>query len=261
MSRSEGVPHGVRYQVRFVTQRPESGPVLFEFADPAPTWALDTPATAEPALELLCVPGQAGDTAPLDEMLAWVGHAGTPLPITLQGTQVIWSSRRAAILTTPERMEAVRLALIEFAHYEQELARLERAIAAGWADLQAVTPLSFRATRRDLERQDELGEQVRRVHALRMTCARLLPHLHRPALLLPALANQLGERLRERLRVEDRIEYVSQQLEVYDRVYEMVSQRLSDLRQSGEEQTLEWIIILLLAAETLLLLVGLLNGQ
>jgi uncharacterized Rmd1/YagE family protein len=82
-----------------------------------------------------------------------------------------------------------------------------------------------------------------------------VPHLYQLRPHLSLLANQFVDRLRERTHVEARHEALVSQLDVFDRVYEMSSQRISDYPASRKEQTPEWIIIVLLAAETLLLLI------
>ena len=73
-----------------------------------------------------------------------------------------------------------------------------------------------------------------------------------------ARANALGQRLREKSRVEDRHESLDGQLATSERIYEMTSQRISDYLASRAERKLEWIIIVLLAAEVVLLLAELL---
>jgi hypothetical protein len=67
---------------------------------------------------------------------------------------------------------------------------------------------------------------------------------------LPAVAQKLGAELRERAKVETRLKTVDGQLEVFEHIYEMSSQRIGEYRASREEHILEWIIIVLLAAET-----------
>jgi uncharacterized Rmd1/YagE family protein len=52
-----------------------------------------------------------------------------------------------------------------------------------------------------------------------------------------------------------RLETADGQLEVFEGVYEMSGQRMGEYRAAREEHVLEWVIILLLAAELLLLLV------
>jgi len=92
----------------------------------------------------------------------------------------------------------------------------------------------------------------------RMRLTRIAPHLAQAQARLSPLANQLKDRLREKTCVEDRIEGVAAQLDVFERVYEMSSQRISDYKSSRQSHTLEWVIIVLLAAETLILFIELL---
>ena len=71
----------------------------------------------------------------------------------------------------------------------------------------------------------------------------------------------LGERLRERTRLVERAEFASQQLEVYERVYEQAGQRRNDFLLQRSSNQLEWIIILLLLTQIVLVLVEMLGGQ
>ncbi len=59
------------------------------------------------------------------------------------------------------------------------------------------------------------------------------------------------------MRVTDRMEFVGSQLEVFERVYEMCGDRANEFAYSRKETTLEWVIILLLAMETIILLIDL----
>ena len=58
--------------------------------------------------------------------------------------------------------------------------------------------------------------------------------------------------------IEERHDALSSQLDVFERVYEQTAQRISDFTTAQQSRTLEWIIIVLLAAESLLLLIDLL---
>src|SRR5262249_28130901 len=155
--------------------------------------------------------------------------------VTLHNTQVVWHPARAAILAPPDRLEALLLAVVEFSFYERELGKLERAVARSWLDLEADTPLAFEVTAGGLDRVEEVGRRVQQALAARARHARLAPRLYRPGAHLSSLANQLGERLREHARVEDRLEHLAGQLEVFDRVYEMSSQRISEFRTARQE--------------------------
>ena len=76
--------------------------------------------------------------------------------------------------------------------------------------------------------------------------------------MMTALANQLADRLREKAHVEERGEAVAAQLEVFERIYEMNSQKIGDFAIARQSHALEWIIIVLLATEALLLLLDIL---
>jgi hypothetical protein len=58
---------------------------------------------------------------------------------------------------------------------------------------------------------------------------------------LIAAAQKLGDELRERARIESRLETVDAQIEVYEGVYEMASQRMGEYRAAREEHVLEWV--------------------
>jgi uncharacterized Rmd1/YagE family protein len=93
------------------------------------------------------------------------------------------------------------------------------------------------------------------VFARRIRYARIEPHLYRPDARFAAAGYKLGEELREKAEVEARLEAVDGQLEVFEHVYEMASQRMGEYRAAHEEHFLEWVIIVLLGAEALLMLV------
>jgi uncharacterized Rmd1/YagE family protein len=88
--------------------------------------------------------------------------------------------------------------------------------------------------------------------------ARIEPHLYAPGASLAVAGQKLGEDLRERSRAEARAEAVDGQLEVFEHIYEMASQRLGEYRAARSGQIMETIIIVLLAMETLLMLFQLL---
>ena len=89
-----------------------------------------------------------------------------------------------------------------------------------------------------------------------MRHVRIEPHLVDPAATLPPLAAELGEALCEKARIEDRLEAIDGKLEVFEYIYEMVSQRLADCTQHKQGVGVEWLIVALLAAELVLTIVG-----
>ena len=88
-----------------------------------------------------------------------------------------------------------------------------------------------------------------------MRLARMEAHLSGPDARLGAAGQRLGEALREKAQTEARAEIVGGQLEVFEHIYEMSAQRMGEYRAARQEDILEWVIIVLLAAEALLLAV------
>jgi hypothetical protein len=265
-------PDAVQHRVCFVEQPGAGQTVLLEFTDPVACRAVIVSTEAvvvlkagvpcpDDAMDILVVPGSSrDDPSATDELMKWVmdkdppGMA-PPITITLHGAHIVWRPRRAAIVAAPERTQSLLLALVDFSFYEKELGKLERTTAESWPQLEADMSLAFEVTARDLDRLENVGRQVQRMLIVRMRHARLGPRLYRPGAHLPSLANQLDERLREFARIEDRLDGLAAQLEVFDRVYEMSSQRFSEFRTTKQQTSLEWVIIVLLAAETLLLVI------
>ncbi len=216
------------------------------------------------SLALLMVPcPDRDDAALLERARAWVDgdsdSAQKCLLISLQGAQILWSPGRAAVLAPAERLPAVRPALIEFSQHEAALRDIEREVEAGWPDLEADSPLAFDFQEKALGRREELARRFQRVIGLRARLARLVPQVHRPLIHPPTLASQVSERLRERTRLIDRLEFIGGQIEVFDHVYEMCSQRASDYMHSRKGHTLEMIIIAVLCAQIILQIVELLS--
>ena len=261
-------------RIRFVAQAGGGDSVLMSFADPFPRQALMAaskwkgPLTAAAgsegdAVDILTVPHPPDDNPRLREELSnWVQESSlagvaTPIGTVFHGAQVFWRPGRAAILAAPDRLELLLLALVDFNYYESELRKLEKEVAAAWPELEADSHLAHEVKLADLERREVLGDRMGHALQRRMRYARLEPHLHRASAHLSLQAQELGARLREKSRVEERLEALCGQLELFDHVYEMASQKLSEYRASRQELKLELIIIVLLAAETVMLLLSL----
>ncbi len=264
-------------RIRFVLQAGAGQEVLLEFTDPTPSRAVSVSAGSQSleesqapsvgeGLDILLVNSPPNDQLGWSaEPLNWVAETtapGTaaPIAITIHGAQVIWGTSRAAIMAAPDRAAPFLLALVEFSYYEIELRRLEREVAENWPLLELDTPLANSVTALDRERFEAIGQRMEQTLRRRMRLARITPHLHQPRAYLSPLANQLLDRLREKNHVEDRAEALAAQLEVFERIYEMTSQKIGDFTAARKERTLEWVIIVLLAAEVVLLLIDILNS-
>ena len=219
-------------------------------------------------LELVVLPADDADGTQDGEgheaaALAWVAACRADMPpvqVPLYGTTVIWSPSRAAILAPHAALVAVREALLDFARCDAALRRLEGEAGVLLGRLDEDAPCAVEFDERHIDRQASLEERFRRSVRLRADLATLAPAVLRPPVHPPTLAAQLGERLRERTRLADRLEFVQAKADVLDRVYDLCAQRVGDFAIARRHLRLEWVIIVLLAAELVVLLVEVLAG-
>lgn len=176
-----------------------------------------------------------------------------PLAMPLYGTHVLWSARRAVAIGPADRLPAMRTAIVEFAEREAELRDCERRIAAALEHVDADAPLAFEFDDGALPRRRELSGRFVEAISLRRRLAVLAPVLQRPAPQPPTLAGQLGERLRDRGRIAERLEHAVEQADLLERVYAGCGDRVAEFVSSRRHLALEWVIVLLLAAEVVLI--------
>lgn len=262
------------HRIRFMSEANDGQEVILDLPDPAPCKAvreqseasLPLSPTAEIPADTLEIFVSATDSNSTSEPLIgemtwlneWMPSGSSPVITRLHGTLVVWLRGRMMVQTSPDRVDSILRALVEFSYYENELRKLEQETEQAWAQLKLHTPLAHQVSTRDLDRSEEVGRQMEQAFDRRMRLARISPRLYLPGAYLTSLANQLGQRLRERLRTEERLETLESQFEVFERIYEMTGQRISEFRAARQSHVLEWTIIILLAMETLLLLLDIL---
>lgn len=264
-----GLPAGTLFhRVAFVLTPPDRAAVLAELpaalGHSAVAVGSGAPANGD-ELFVLAVPAE-DDADLLARVRDWAdppayGCDRTGQLVTLQGAHVVSTPNRVALVTAPDRLEPARRAVLEAAYYEAELSAVERELADLWPDLRADTPLAFEFAERNVRQRARLAERFVRVLGLRARLARITPHVLAPHAHPPTLASQLGERLRERGRMSHRVEALSAQIEVFERVYEGCGQKASEFMIARTGHTLEWVIIVLLLTQTVLVCVELFGGK
>ncbi|MEZ6068385.1 MAG: hypothetical protein R3B90_22335 [Planctomycetaceae bacterium] len=212
-------------------------------------------------LHLLLIPADAVEEAdwfgPVQQWVAGDGASASSEPpreshlLTLQHVRIHWSPRRIAIIGAPERLPSLRRVVLECTWYIRELDAIERELAENWPSLDSDLDQAYIYDAPADQDREEIARRFKAVFRLRARLARVAPHLLSPQLYPPTLASQVGERLRERLRLEQREEFVSDQIEVFEDVYEMCGQRASEFRHARTVNTLEIIIIVLLGVQIL----------
>jgi hypothetical protein len=219
------------------------------------TYEAKAPLPGGATMALACVPATAGE--PIDGLRGWVesdpeARGAPPVWMSFQGTHVHWSTGRCAIAAPLDRIAGVRAAILEATAHERALRSVEEAMASAWPALESDADLAFEFEEAAVGRRRELRERLHRTLVLRARLARIAPYLLAPLAHPPTLASQVGERLRERLRMPTRHEAAATQLEVFRDAYDMCGQRASEFMLARTGHRLEWVIIILLAAQLFL---------
>jgi hypothetical protein len=179
--------------------------------------------------------------------------------MTFQGVMLVWAQDRLALLGPPERLEVLKPLAAELSYYEHELRELEKALGAWWPELEADSGPAFEINDKTAGQKKRLAQRFRDLLHLRARLTRILPMILTPHVYPPTLASQISERFRERTRLAHRLEVLQEQLEVYERVYDTCSQRVSDYTANRKSNILEMIIIVLLIAQVVLSLFEILS--
>jgi hypothetical protein len=201
--------------------------------------------------------------SPAAAATAWVAAAlvsagGAPaVGVPLYGCHVVWAPGRAAVIGPESRLGQLRAALLEFAAREAELRAAERRailLLDGSEDDAAAT---FVVDERLSSRLADAASRYREAVSVRRQLAALSPAIHAPPVHPPTLASQLGERLRDRTRLAERHEHAVEKTELAERVAETCGQRAAELVIARRQVALEWAIVVLLVAQTALLITDL----
>ncbi|MCA9044241.1 MAG: hypothetical protein KDA69_07975 [Planctomycetaceae bacterium] len=265
--RAATFPDGTqRLAVRFVDRAASQGTVLLEIPAPVQINAIEISAEEISAddehleVEILAVPeangknGSAADHADtLQAMQSWVEkHATQPtLVITFQGVHIFGTTRRVAFLGHPSRLNSIRQALLEASYFELEQRRIEQWAYATWPNAEQDLPSAFEFSEASLEDKQQIQKRFEALLRIRARLSRISLHVYAPHIYPPTLASQIGERLRERTQLAHRHEVLWEQLEVYNEIYEMCAQRVSDYTLTRSANALEWVIIVLLLIQIL----------
>jgi hypothetical protein len=268
---------GSELHIRFVERATSGDVVCMRFKDPAESYAVWKDGPALKAKDGSGDAPEGSDDIPkgsddiLDVVLLslaenrqdfaeWLEPAqdpdgAPPVYVKSRALELWWRPGRVMLKCDTEQVRELLDAVVEFSHYERELRRTEREIAASWNEVEQDKALAFDVTVTDLRESERTAARMARVFGRRIRHARTEPHLYAPDSRLPSVARKLGEDLREKARTEARSETVNSQLEVFEHIYEMASQRMGEYKAARQGHLMEWAIIWLLVAEALLMLV------
>jgi hypothetical protein len=268
------------YRISFSERETPGETVLRRFRDPAPQVAVGRIASVEEILsspdadshrerlDFIFLPS--GSATPIDlqrRAEGWIvgqpdaGQDGEPTPpaidLVLQSDRIVWRPGKAVVVGSARRLDDWLPGLVDFSFYEAELGRLERELADGWPTAEADVALTHSVGAGALARREHVNQTTRETALRRIRLARLSPHLEKPTLSLSGPARRLVSELANQADVADRLKYVDDRLEVFENLYELANDRLSEYSHFVREYRLELWIVALLVVEALLILVEL----
>lgn len=176
------------------------------------------------------------------------------IDLVLQSDRVLWRPGRAVVLGAGRRLPDLLAGLIDFSFYEGELRRLEQELDEDWPAAEADVPLTHGVERAALARREHVNQMTRHTALRRIRLARLAPHLEKSSAALPGPARRLSAELALQAETVERLKYVDDRLEVFENLYELANDRLSEFAYFRQEYRLEGWIVVLLVVEALLIL-------
>lgn len=263
---------GIRaLRIRFVSHLPDGTRPMESFIHPHRCFALaevanpsdvvGSPPGGGPLVDLSVLLLPAGSATPFEwqrRAEEWMQPGPAPgspptIDLLVRSERALWRPGQAAIFGAPDRCDELLPGLVQFAFYEHELRKLEQGLDAEWDTVEADIPLTHSVGRPALERREHVDAMTRRTSVRRMQLVRLESCLEKPSPALASPARRLAGELAVQAEVLERLHWADDKLEVYEDLYELANDRLSEFTYFLREYRLEaWIIVLLLAEVVLM---------
>ena len=172
--------------------------------------------------------------------------------ISLNGEKLFWIPGKAILRNSGTMSTKFFQYLVAFSFYEAELRKLEKEIKESWSSVEKDIEFTYQVTPSSIQQSSHVNERTRQVTLQRMRCIRIKE-------LLDRVSSSAGllEQLFERLDCERRLDSVEAQLEIYEDVYELANDRISEFKYFHVEAKLEIFIIFLLLAEVVVMILEL----
>lgn len=242
-------------RIRFLPE-PAAGDVICRFTEPRAVAAASV--SIEPSgLSLLPADAENGDLVVIiaPTALGLEDHPDGPKPVVLKNESgtVRWRPGRAVLECSAANSESLLAAVIGFAFLEGELRRLEQELLPYEISAPADAAIAYRIERSSRAEWERLAQTMKHLSLLRLTFARLEPHLASPPRTLDLEGRRAAAGLVARSGVRARLESFGNRLEACEDLYEGAVDRITDFRWYRKGEILETIIIVLLVLEVILM--------
>lgn len=203
---------------------------------------------AEEGAHLIHLPGGDAAEATLREAVeAWAGGRGGQ-ELVFRSERLLWRPGRMAIIGNAD-IDTYRVALGTWDHLIATLAGIEARAEALWRTAHDDIDLTHGLRARDLTRQRCVNVATREITRLRMDFADIAPSLERAPPEMEGLARRVVMEFGAMADMPHRLEQLDEKLDVIADIYELANDRLSEFSYFRREYRVEWLIVILLAAD------------
>jgi hypothetical protein len=258
-------------QVRFLPEgeaAPGGAILLARFSDPQPYAAYASSrelrgadgfdalpvigAESVGALDVLFIPGGAATPyAQQQRAEAWMAKPADrrcepTIELVLRSDRILWRSGRALVQGAGERFPELLDGLVDFAFHEGELRKLESELDRDWPAYEADIRLTHAVGDAELAEQGHVNAMTVAATRRRMLYARLERPLEKASITLPGPARRLVSELAVQAEILERMKSVDDRIEVFEDLYELANDRLSEYHYFSTELRIErWIFVVL----------------
>jgi hypothetical protein len=169
--------------------------------------------------------------------------------------RILWRAGRAVMFGSAERRDETLAALATFSFFEAAVRALETSLRERWPAARQDVGLTHRAGPASLEKWPRVCEMTEWASRSRIRFAAVDSFLSVGSETLTARGRRILLELANLSRMTDRLRAIDDQVEIFEDIYELANDRLSEYSYYRGEYRLEVWIIVILVAEVVLLLV------
>jgi len=214
-------------------------------------------AAVDSPLLLLCLPTAGGMIGDFERLIeSWLAEDSgvVPLRAGLRTSRVAWTNSRAVIYAGPQQMNEAANAVTRFVVAARQVAQLEQTMATAWSAIDAQAPTLHAISPRQQRQQVAVDALTEVAASMMSSFLRLESALEQLDPALSTASKRLFAEMVQQATLYERLEILEGPVEHAWDLCELANTRLIEANYAGKSQKLELWIVVLLVAETLVLL-------
>lgn len=162
--------------------------------------------------------------------------------------KLFWRPGKGILQISGANISKFLQCLVEFSFYEAELRKLELEVNENWPVVEEDIQFTHQVQPSSIKQSEHINAMTRRVTFQRMRQVRMRA---------PLEVIVGSSQLLEKFDCENRLDSLEDQLEIYEDVYELANDRISEFKYFHSEAKLEIYIIFILLAEVVIMILEL----